>query len=124
MAVGFYTEDDVSAPRFAQLLRGYYQSAHPQGIQKAEIAQIWGRLTDGEVHSDRDAIESRIRDPIYRFIHKILAHTIIARYSGTDKCNRIDLFCLYCMLEGREANIATVLYSAFQWGLSQAGTPD
>ena len=50
-------------------------------------------------------------------IHKILAHTIIARYSGGDKCNRIDIFCLYCMIERREANLATVLLSSFQRGV-------
>ena len=112
-------EEEVRAPGFASLLRGYYQTAHPQGIQKAKIVQIWSRLTDGEAHSDRDAITSRIWDPIYRFIHKIMAHTIVARFSGADKCNRIDLFCLYCMIQGHEANIATMLLSAIQRGVGQ-----
>ena len=37
VAVGFYTEAEVADPGFASLLRGYYQSYHPQGIQKEQI---------------------------------------------------------------------------------------
>ena len=87
---GFYTEEEVRDPGFGTLLRGIFPTARPEGITIEDIRAFWATIAWID-YSPKDAIETQIRDPVYRYIHRILASTLIARKSGTEKCNQIEV---------------------------------
>ena len=83
-------------------------------MSELELARFWESIT--VTAYSRTNHESSIRDPLIRYIHRIIACTIAGRKSGNDKCNTVDLFCLYCILGHGEANLATVLLTGFKKG--------
>ena len=69
---GFYTEEDARHPDFGTLLRGIFPTARPEGIVVEDIRAFWETIAWTE-YSLKDAIEGQIRDPVYRYIHRILS---------------------------------------------------
>ncbi|KAI3744489.1 hypothetical protein L1987_57571 [Smallanthus sonchifolius] len=96
---------EMSVPQFAVAM-GWYT--------EAGLRDFWNSIADGPYSSS--LVESSIRDPIIRYIHRILACTLIGRRSGIEKCSQLDLFRLYCIVGRREANLASILISSIARG--------
>ncbi|KAD5961049.1 hypothetical protein E3N88_12522 [Mikania micrantha] len=111
VATGFYTEEEVMLPRFTTCLRGASKKNRECCLSEADLSDFWATIADSPFSTSM--VESEIRDPVLRYIHRVLACTVIGRYSGEEKVNWMDLFCLYCMVRGREANVACVMAQSF-----------
>src|ERR1043165_1245811 len=44
---------------------------------------------------------SNIRDPVIRYIHRLVTWSIAGRCNCNERVQQIDLFYLYCILRGR-----------------------
>ncbi|KAI3797667.1 hypothetical protein L1987_32928 [Smallanthus sonchifolius] len=96
-------------------LRGLFKRRHDQGVSDSQLHDFWHSIVDGPYSTS--LVESSIRDPLIRYIHRLLACTLIGRRSGIEKCSQLDLFCLYCIVGRREANLASILISSIAKGL-------
>ncbi|KAD7478312.1 hypothetical protein E3N88_01448 [Mikania micrantha] len=76
-------------------------------LSEVDLSEFCATIADAPFSTSM--LESNIRDPLLRYIHRVLACIVVGRSSGEEKVNWIDLFCLYCMVTGREANVACVL---------------
>ncbi|KAL8197905.1 hypothetical protein R6Q57_030096 [Mikania cordata] len=119
VSTSFYTEDEVLSPRFSSSFRGASKRNRDFGLSKVDLSEFWGTIADSPFSTSM--VESEIRDPVLRYIHKVLACTVVGRYSGEEKVNWIDLFCLYCMVRGREANMACVMAQSLARGRRDGG---
>ncbi|KAJ0615484.1 hypothetical protein HanIR_Chr02g0074681 [Helianthus annuus] len=111
-ATGFYSCQEVESDEFRGLLRYVTKEAKEACVLTADLQRFWASISTTPYSGNM--VASDIRDPLYRFVHKILAATLIGRYEG-DKVNQHSLFCLMCMVEGRPANLASIL----AWSLSR-----
>ncbi|KAF5760123.1 hypothetical protein HanXRQr2_Chr16g0749591 [Helianthus annuus] len=113
VATGFYTQQEVHEPGFVTLLRGVVKKAQDFCVMKEDLARFWGTIATAPFSNNM--VASDIRDPVHRFIHKILAATLIGRHEGDNKVNHHSLFCLMCMVEGQPANLASI----FAWSMTR-----
>lgn len=56
---------------------------------------------------------SRIRDPLYRYMHSLIASSIAGRFYGTGIVSHIDLFYLRCLLTHRHVHLGRGLVDYF-----------
>ncbi|KAL8204335.1 hypothetical protein R6Q57_009958 [Mikania cordata] len=111
VAFGLYTQEQVAAPDFEGLLKGFTREARPGYIIEDDLSAYW-RTISTQPHTDH-RLATQIRDPFLRYIHRIVGSTLVPRHSGKDKVSYFDLFCLY-FLQGRHpANLATILLASF-----------
>ena len=96
VCLGLYTEDEVRQPLYTEAV---YHTA------KDVLQQWWTVIGDGR-HADASTKATAIRDPMYRYLHRLIAGTILGRRQGTDHCNLRDVFYLRCLLTGRHCNLA------------------
>ncbi|KAD5508382.1 hypothetical protein E3N88_16085 [Mikania micrantha] len=111
VAMGIYTREEVTARAFEDLLLGVSRAARPEHVTEDEMTAFWSTIAIPP-HTDR-RLATQIRDPLLRYIHRILTSTLIPRHSGKDKVSYFDLFCLYCLHGRRPANLATILLTSF-----------
>ncbi|KAD4584927.1 hypothetical protein E3N88_22528 [Mikania micrantha] len=111
IATGFYTAEQVREPGFAQSLRAVVREPSDLGITERQLEEFWTSIADGPFTSA--IIESSIRDPLIRYVHRMVSCTLIGRRAGAEKCNQLDLFCMYSMISRRPANLACILLSSF-----------
>ncbi|KAD5802902.1 hypothetical protein E3N88_14262 [Mikania micrantha] len=111
IATGFYTDEQVRAPEFAQSLRAVVREPSDLGITERQLEEFWSSIADGPFTSA--IIESSIRDPLIRYVHRMVSCTLIGRRAGVEKCNQLDLLCMYSMISRRPANLACILLSSF-----------
>ncbi|KAI3776250.1 hypothetical protein L1987_46023 [Smallanthus sonchifolius] len=111
VATQFYTDEEVQSAEFRNSLQDVFKRRHPNSVQVEEIARFWSTISIGPYSNNM--VASDIIDPVYHFIHKILAATLVGRGQGDNKVNQVSLFCLMCMVEGRSANLATI----FAWSM-------
>jgi len=114
VATGFYTEEEVHSPEFLTRLRGANRRQRDYSIGEAELSAFWTSIADSPFSNSM--VESDIKDPILRYIHRVLACTMIDRYSGEEKVSWIDLFCIYCIVQGREPNFGCLIAQSFNRG--------
>ncbi|KAD2806207.1 hypothetical protein E3N88_39584 [Mikania micrantha] len=81
------------------------------GITERQLEEFWTSIADGPFTSA--IIESSIRDPLIRYVHRMVSCTLIGRRAGAEKCNQLYLFCMYSMISRRPANLACILLSSF-----------
>ncbi|KAJ0796341.1 hypothetical protein HanPI659440_Chr04g0161101 [Helianthus annuus] len=113
MATKFYTQQEVQEPGFVSLLRGVVKKQQDFFVLKEDLARFWGTIATSPFSNNM--VASDIRDPLHRFMHKILAATLIGRYEGDNKVNHHSLFCLMCMVEGQPTNLASI----FAWSMTR-----
>ncbi|KAJ0520600.1 hypothetical protein HanIR_Chr10g0461211 [Helianthus annuus] len=113
VALGFYTKREVLTDDFVNGLRGAYNHARPNCLGPEELARFWETIATTPFAGTK--LISSVRDPIHRYILKVLATTIVARRSGENKANWLDLFALMCMVEKRNWNLA----SFFAWSCNR-----
>ncbi|KAJ0810030.1 hypothetical protein HanPI659440_Chr01g0022001 [Helianthus annuus] len=111
---GFYTEEEVKRPEFITSLRGAYSQPRDYGVGATELRNFWKTISD-HPFAVTNLITS-VRNPIYRYVLKILSTTLVGRKSGENKANWIELFILMCSVENKEMNLATVLADSFSRG--------
>src|ERR1043165_9116028 len=76
VVAGIYTDKEVKASGFSRLLRGSYKKKRSSSILTRDLKEFWRTIAVGEFGNN--VTESRIRDPVIRFIHRILACTLVA----------------------------------------------
>ncbi|MFS7945401.1 hypothetical protein Hanom_Chr06g00523871 [Helianthus anomalus] len=82
-------EEEVLEPGFVTLLRGVVKKAQDHCVLKEELVRFWGTIATAPFSNNM--VASDIRDPVHRFIHKILASTLIGRPEGDNKVNHHSL---------------------------------
>ncbi|KAF5778200.1 hypothetical protein HanXRQr2_Chr12g0544741 [Helianthus annuus] len=110
---GGFDEPDVEVEidTFRCLLRGEVKKRKEHCVVKDDLAKFWRTIANTPFSNNM--VASDIRDPLLKFVHKILAATLIGRHEGDNKVNHHSLFCLMCMVENRPANLASVLAWSF-----------
>ncbi|KAJ0557343.1 hypothetical protein HanIR_Chr07g0324101 [Helianthus annuus] len=107
VALGFYTEREVRTDDFVNGLRGVYNHVRPNCLGPEELARFWETISTAPF-SGMNLI-STVHHLVYKYILKVLTTTIVARRSGENKANWLDLFALMCMVEKRNWNLASFL---------------
>jgi hypothetical protein len=82
-----YTEEHTREP--------IYTMAISMGL--ADAQRLWWP-TIGEHAFGGGSRVSNIRDPLYRYMHRMIATSIAGRGKGTERVTAIDLFYLRCLL--------------------------
>jgi hypothetical protein len=105
--LGFYTEEETRQPIFTESHRGIFTTDALPGVTTAQLEEFWLTIADHPFFFSIPA--SHIRDLVFRFLHRIVACTILGRYMGIEKVSHIDLFVLYYLFQRRLVNLASVL---------------
>ncbi|KAM0067583.1 hypothetical protein Hdeb2414_s0002g00062981 [Helianthus debilis subsp. tardiflorus] len=87
-----YSAEEVGSDEFRGLLRQVVRDPAEACVLKEDLARFWRTIAISPYSSN--LVASDIRDPVYRFVHKVNQHS---------------LFCLMCMVERRPANLASIL---------------
>ncbi|KAF5777544.1 hypothetical protein HanXRQr2_Chr12g0536981 [Helianthus annuus] len=111
---GLYTEQEVKRPEFATCLRGAYNKPRDYSVGGTELKEFWSTISDRPFASMN--LITSVRNPVYRYVLKILSTTLVGRKSGENKANWIELFILMCSVQKREMNLATILADSFSRG--------
>ncbi|KAJ0785543.1 hypothetical protein HanOQP8_Chr02g0044401 [Helianthus annuus] len=111
---GFYTKEEVKQPGFLTSLRAAYSTARDHSVGGAELRNFWKTISDHPFTVT--SLLTSVRNPVYRYVLKILSTTLVCRKLGENKANWIELFILMCRVENREMNLATVLADSFSRG--------
>ncbi|KAJ0615695.1 hypothetical protein HanIR_Chr02g0082141 [Helianthus annuus] len=111
---GLYTEEEVKRPEFATYLRGAYNKPRDYSVGGAELKEFWGTISNCTFSSTN--LITSVRNPVYRYVLKILSTTLVGRKSGENKANWIELFILMCRVQGEEMNLATILADSLSRG--------
>ncbi|KAL8233296.1 hypothetical protein R6Q57_003074 [Mikania cordata] len=111
VAFGLYTQEQVTAPDFEGLLRGFTRAARPGYITEEDLSAYWKTISTQPNTDPRLAFQ--IRDLFLKYIHRIVGSTLIPRNSGKDKVSSFDLFCLYCIQGRHPENLATIILASF-----------
>ncbi|KAJ0615088.1 hypothetical protein HanIR_Chr02g0070011 [Helianthus annuus] len=109
-----YTKEEVKRPEVATCLRGAYNKPKDYSVGGTELEEFWGTISDQPFGSTN--LITSVRNPVYRYVLKILSTTLVGRKSGENKANWIELFILMCRVQGKEMNLATVLADSFSRG--------
>ncbi|KAK1411499.1 hypothetical protein QVD17_38048 [Tagetes erecta] len=78
---------------------------------KEDLAGFWRTISNAPWSGN--LVNSDIRDPVLRYLHKVLTTTFVGRGSGENKVNWKDLCCLMYMVEKRPMNWASILAMCF-----------
>ncbi|XP_035831085.1 uncharacterized protein LOC118480390 [Helianthus annuus] len=108
---GLYTEEEVKRPEFATYLRGAYNKPRDCSVGGTELKEFWKTISNRPFGSTN--LITSVRNPVYRYVLKILSTTLVGRKSGENKANWIELFILMCRVQGKEINLATILADSF-----------
>ncbi|KAL8215885.1 hypothetical protein R6Q57_022722 [Mikania cordata] len=82
ISMGIYNQEDVAPRDFEGLLRGISWAARPGYVTEADMDSYWGMIS---VPPHTDRLATKIHNPLIRYIHRILACTLIPRPSCKDK---------------------------------------
>jgi hypothetical protein len=103
MYAGFYTADELTSPLFTESISDF--------VNTHDDAEFWSQIGVG-VWNPRTTKSTQIRDPLHRYIHRCLSHSIAGRHE-TGTVGRADLFLLYCIVTGARCNLAYCLAEFF-----------
>ncbi|KAJ0438188.1 hypothetical protein HanHA300_Chr16g0611091 [Helianthus annuus] len=84
---GFYTEEELKQPGFVTSLQGAYSTARDYSVGSTELREFWKTISD-HPFAVTNLITS-VRNPVYRYVLKILSTTLVGRKSGENKANWI-----------------------------------
>ncbi|KAL8260138.1 hypothetical protein R6Q59_028091 [Mikania micrantha] len=103
--MGIYSEEELQQPL-------YRDSLLAKDVSNVVLCTWWPTIADGALHGTTRA--SWIRDPLHRYTHRIIAHTIAGRGESRERVTFTDAFLLYCLLHPASCNIAVALASDFE----------
>ncbi|KAM0055397.1 hypothetical protein Hdeb2414_s0006g00205591 [Helianthus debilis subsp. tardiflorus] len=87
-------------------------------VEKPTLVGFW-QVIAGENHWEHEKSKGRVsfvRDPLYRYLHHLLATSISACGYSREWCTTTDLFFLYCLLYRRPCALAHGLAQYFASG--------
>ncbi|XP_035836908.1 uncharacterized protein LOC118484905 [Helianthus annuus] len=87
-------------------------------VEKPTLVGFW-QVIAGADHWEHEKSKGRVsfvRDPLYRYLHHLLATSISARGYSRGWCTTTDLFFLYCLLYRRPCALAHGLAQYFASG--------
>ncbi|KAK1421797.1 hypothetical protein QVD17_24429 [Tagetes erecta] len=108
---GFYTQEEVVAEEFSTSCRGVFKNRYERCMVNEDLAGFWRTISNTPWSGN--LVNSDIRDPVLRYLHKVLTTTFVGRGSGENKVNWKDLCCLMYMVEKRPMNWASTLAMCF-----------
>ncbi|KAL8217790.1 hypothetical protein R6Q57_021163 [Mikania cordata] len=71
---GFYTEDEVMSPGLMSSLRGATKKNKDFCLSEVDLSEFWATIADSPFSTSM--LESDIRDPLLRYLHRVLACTL------------------------------------------------
>lgn len=91
LRLGLYTREEIVLPIFSTFFEACLR------IPPAEfrVADVWGALAN-EAYDSHTAVESMLRSPVHRVLHRLIASTVNHR-KGSDKVPVDDVFYLWCL---------------------------
>ncbi|KAK1429674.1 hypothetical protein QVD17_11888 [Tagetes erecta] len=101
--MGFYTDSESKRAPFLQSLTS---------VNKDILATFWRDIGEGD-HNPKTSTSTHLKDPLHRYLHRALAHTICGRKSSTSVVTHKDLFFLYCIIRKEHCNLAYALAQFF-----------
>ncbi|KAL8239381.1 hypothetical protein R6Q59_015948 [Mikania micrantha] len=81
-------------------------------IDDATFRAWWPHIAD-DLFAGTKARVSRIRDPLIRYMHLLIATSIAGRGRSREWCMSQDLFYLYCLITGRTCQLTRCLAEYF-----------
>ncbi|KAF5814804.1 hypothetical protein HanXRQr2_Chr03g0115241 [Helianthus annuus] len=103
VVTGLYTEPELDTDLYTQAVTMMDRQtliSFWRAISRAPFGKSWQKATT-------------IRDPLYRYLHHVIASTIVPRGSSKEKVNLSDLFFLYCLLRRQPCDLAVSLADYF-----------
>lgn len=71
-----------------------------------DSARMWSELTGGEVFVPGESTIKHCRDPAFWYLQRMISHSYIGRYSGSEKPNMADMAMLRGLYFGRRQDYA------------------
>ncbi|KAL8204993.1 hypothetical protein R6Q57_010616 [Mikania cordata] len=96
---GLYWEPETITPLY---------TAGITDIDDATLRAWWPLIADDPFVGTKARV-SRIRDPLIRYMHRLIATSIAGRGRSREWCTLQDLFYLYCLITGRTCQLARCL---------------
>ncbi|KAL8232265.1 hypothetical protein R6Q57_002043, partial [Mikania cordata] len=100
--LGLYTEEEIDTD--------LYRLARHEDFDDV-IASWWPQISDSPWFGK--ARVSTMRDPLHRYIHRVLAYTIVGRNQSQEWCTQTDLFYLHSILSPASSNLACCMADTF-----------
>ncbi|KAJ0567817.1 hypothetical protein HanIR_Chr06g0289151 [Helianthus annuus] len=100
---GLYTEPELDTDLYTQAVTMMDRQtliSFWRAISRVPFGKSWQKATT-------------IVDPLYRYLHQVIASTIVPRGSSKEKVNLSDLFFLYCLLRRQPCDLAASLAEYF-----------
>ncbi|KAL8205502.1 hypothetical protein R6Q57_009053 [Mikania cordata] len=101
-ALGLYTEEELTMPIYTSAIHT---------ADDAVVSAWWPQI--GDEPFVRAVRVTCIRDPLIRYLHRVIASSITGRGMSQEWCTSQDLFFLYCILSRRPCNVARCLTEYF-----------
>ncbi|KAI7746769.1 hypothetical protein M8C21_025279 [Ambrosia artemisiifolia] len=102
--MGLYTDEEMETDIFLKGLTKLPSDVSPQ--------QFWAQIGEGP-YQGKFLKSTRLKDPFYRILHRIIAQSIAGRKESTGVVTQKDQFFLYCFIRPAACNVAYVLASYF-----------
>lgn len=75
---------------------------------------FWGQVTNTRIlYKSQCALASHIVSPAYRYIHRVLSHTLFGRKGSIGGVSKEQLQVLYCMHHGIKMDFTSILIKRF-----------
>ncbi|KAD5803697.1 hypothetical protein E3N88_15057 [Mikania micrantha] len=111
---------EMSLAEFAVITGLYWEPETVTPLYTAGITEIddatlraWWPLIADDPFAGTKARVTRIRDPLIRYMHRLIATSIAGRGRSREWCTLQDLFYLYCLITGRTCQLARCLAEYF-----------
>ena len=96
--LGIYTDDDLDTNMFMSMYE------FPTRVSKI---QAWNEIADDDrEYSARSSKASKLRDPLWRVLHKVFVHTLCGRGDSLGNVPTADLLCVYSIATQTPINLA------------------
>ncbi|KAK1417157.1 hypothetical protein QVD17_26280 [Tagetes erecta] len=115
---GLYTKSATQQVAFTESVR-CISEPDAVGVTLRNLMEFWPTI--GEDDYKPGIASTKIRDPVIRYVHRVIGGTILGRFNGTDKVNELDLLILYCMMTHTRVNLAVLLLTYLARDRKKAG---
>ncbi|MFS7951715.1 hypothetical protein Hanom_Chr07g00598381 [Helianthus anomalus] len=92
---GLYTLEETNTPHPPPPTPLYNKGVHMPPC--STLVRFWQVIDLGRFGRSKSRV-SRIRDPLYRYLHGLIVTSIALREQSRGRCNHGDLFYLYCLV--------------------------
>ncbi|KAI3797201.1 hypothetical protein L1987_32456 [Smallanthus sonchifolius] len=122
--LGIYTMDELEAKSDIASYHTFPDEEYRQhptfGVTRHEF---WSQIGLGTYSPSRTK-SSKLKDPLHRYIHRLLSHSVTARGQSEGVVNLRDLFILYAMVNHQPCNISYLFCTLFaKNATASAATP-